>query len=263
MNRLEAAYQLLLPSLLAIPARDARRPRVDVAAVSGALLASLPRLEPVLPALAALPGLSPQPTLELPTRILALVQAQAAHASAPPSGRAAKALLRRGATVRRLLLRSALALADFNKLPSEPIAAIRDGRGHGDRAMDLLGLSSLYKSAWPAIERHTAVPFDLVLEAARLGDEILTALGQGEQAHARASEATLMRNRAFTYFLVGYGAARKGLDFLYGREASVEILPNVFDWRRYGRRREGKVGVEAGAVGAEREKRGDEVVRED
>ena len=96
-----------------------------------------------------------------------------------------------------VLLRSALALADFNKLPSEPIAAIRDGRGHGDRAMDLLGLSSLYKSAWPAIERHTAVPFDLVLEAARLGDEILTAIGQGEQAYARASEATLMRNRAF------------------------------------------------------------------
>ena len=49
------------------PARDAGRPRIDVAAVSGALLASLPRLEPVLPALAALPGLSPEPTLELPT----------------------------------------------------------------------------------------------------------------------------------------------------------------------------------------------------
>ncbi len=70
----------------------------------------------------------------------------------------------------------------------------------------------------------------------------MTALGEQKAALGRVAEATSMRNRAFAHFLAAERPARRGLVFLMGEAEAREVLPVVFDWRRFGGRR-AKVGV--------------------
>jgi hypothetical protein len=237
-HRLQAAYALHLPALLAIDPRQIQRPRVDLAALSATVLAALPRLSPKLPALAKqlVPGLDPALVLEFPTRLMALLHAQANLTAYVAPRAALPELLDRGRIVRGLLFRAAVTLVDFERLPSGSLTAMatRRTRAKSDVAMDLLSLAALYRQHWAAVEPHTAVPPLLVEEAARLGDELLTALGQRDQKDAGEAEVVQLRDRAFTHFRPSYRAVRRVLDFVYGREMGLGLLPNVFDWRRFG-----------------------------
>jgi hypothetical protein len=232
-DRLREALAQHLPALRAIPAEKLIKPRLDIAAAGSKLLGHLPRYQALLPQLLALSHTNKGLIEELPTRAMAMVQAQAEYliASTPPSD--FPDLLARATLVRKQLLDSAPGLVAFNLLDGPGIEAVRKGSGHLDVAMDLLALAGIYRAAEKAIGTQSPITPAFVATAQSLGDELLTALGGRDAASRDTAETTVLRDAAYTHFMESYWEARRSLDYLLGDRDEVDlILPSIFSYKR-------------------------------
>lgn len=234
-NRLREALEHHLPALRAIPAEKRVKPRLDLASAGAKLLGHLPRYEALLPELRALSHTNKTLIEELPTRAMAMIQAHAAYlsAEAPSGGGDLAELLTRATLVRKQLLDTAPGLVAFQLLDGPAIEAVRKGSGHLDVAMDLLALAGIYRAAEKAIATQSPITPAFVETAQALGDELLTALGGRDAANRDPSEATTLRDAAYTHFMESYWEARRSLDYLLGDRDEVDaILPSIFSYKR-------------------------------
>jgi hypothetical protein len=231
-------------------------PRLDVSRAASVLLAALPRIEAALPALAEAAGPSGPLVLELPSRTLALVHAEALHAISPPSS-TATALLPEARHLRGHLLRHARLHAAPRPLPgpipASVLAALGRPRGARNVGMSLLELAALYRRHWDDLVGTTVVTLAEIDQAQALGTQILAAGGERRRLQRASPEARLLRAKAFTYFRWAYDPARKAGIYVYGRAGAEGVLPNIFDWRGVGGRR----GERGGGVEGAGERGGD------
>ena len=234
--RMNAAYELLLPKLRAIPADRVVKPKVDLQAAAGLVIAALPKLAPYKAALGALPNTSKELVDELEDRAYAMVRAITDARAVLKETLPLPALLERGEIVRTLLLASADILVVYGDIPASFVADVRANSGHLDLASDLLVLGRMLTREWAKAENRTPAKKELVEEALRLGEQLTIALGNKAQP-GEASEVVQLRDRAYTLFLEAYNEVRTGLAYLRAKEGDAEkTFPSVFAGNRRGSR---------------------------
>jgi hypothetical protein len=225
----EEAFVLAKPAIDAVP-RDALVViNLDIPEVVSATLGVLSRIRALRPGLARLPDFDLDLVDHLETYALA---AWHAHLEAQrPGGRAAvQVLLEEATTLRMALLREAESLVHRGVFEGNAVAAIRVGQGHVDVANDLVALATLYEKGWKLIAGRSFVTEADVDRAARLGSELLLAIGRREhEREAPHSAAGLTRARAYTLFAQAYEEVRRGVSYLRWYRGDAEsIAPTLY-----------------------------------
>jgi hypothetical protein len=145
-------------------------------------------------------------------------------------------LLAEAAPLRQRLLAVADMLASLGMLEHDPVAAIRAGSGHLDTANDLIALSALFTNEWERL--HNRVPLDPAEldRAARLGTELLVALGVRKVRSGDAPDVkgwADRKARAMRLMFDAYDSARQAVHYLRWKEDDAEsYTPSLFSRRR-------------------------------
>jgi hypothetical protein len=228
-TEMSQAYEKALPVLRAIPAEHVRKPRLDLNAAAGLVLAAYPKLEPLLGALAKLDTVAPALVNELRERTLVLMRANAIYASTLREEPTVTALLGEAVSVRRDLLNACDFLVQRGALGADFVAKVRAGSGYKDLSDDVTVLGNLFDREWARFEEDTPPSVKrLAARAMVLGPELTVALGEG-RIDASAPAALDLRDRAYTAFLEAYEEVRAALAFLRRKEGDADqILPSVF-----------------------------------
>lgn len=233
-----AAFTKIEPELADLRPDEIARVNLDIPRAVGVAVAAVPHIASLRPQIAAeLPALSLRHIDEVGTyalgawyaHVVAYPEAQGGHQSPEVS-----LLLEEAAAVRERLLVGAEALAHAGHLDPGAVATIRSGKGHVDRASDLVALAALYHGSWDRISQKTAVERGDVDRAAELGPKILVALGGRERPTGAASPSDPLdrRARAFTLFARAYDTCRRAIHHLRWNEGDADtIVPSLFATR--------------------------------
>jgi hypothetical protein len=142
------------------------------------------------------------------------------------------ALLEEAKPIRESMLLAAELLAHHGYFDRKAVEAIRAGQGNLDTANDLVTLAALFSSGWSQVENRSPVEWTHVERAAKLGPEILIALGAKNQPDAKSadpSNASERRTRAYTLFVRAYDQCRRAATYLRWNEGDAdEIVPSLF-----------------------------------
>ena len=167
---------------------------------------------------------------------------QAATTTAPATGIAAK--LAEARPLRRLLLRSAQALAGAGLVSEKDVAAILAGHGSLDAANDCVNLAALFTKNAAKIRGQHPVTAAQIARAAALGSELTTLL---KPARAKAGKkdgavaaATDIRDRLWTLLVATHLELRRLGAFLWVDDVDAHV-PQL-QASRSGRRRPLKQG---------------------
>ncbi len=95
------------------------------------------------------------------------------------------------ATVRGVLLPTAVGLAAKGLLPAEAVAAIQRGRGPFDAALDVVQLAALLTDHWSAVQGKVPITAGEVAEAAAAGQALADLLRPGEGIAAMRAPTAL------------------------------------------------------------------------
>lgn len=226
---MQLCFEQVLPELHALPAETIKKPRVNVAAAAGLVIAAMNRAQPHLEELArTFPG---EATViqDLPIRAFAMLHAWVDNATAPAETTELPALVEDGLALRKRLLAAADLLVGEHILPAANVATIRAGSGHLDVGTDLMELALLlgrYPDDLAATAPRTAA---LLPEANRLGLAIFLAYGRKKQPKGDDTPAEQLRDRAYTHFLNAYEETRHQLAYLRRNQRDADrILPSIF-----------------------------------
>lgn len=106
---------------------------------------------------------------------------------------------------------------------------LRSGNGYRNAASEVSGLMGLFRKHWPRIQGKSAITLEELTHANNLVANLLNALGEREDAPSASSEATVVRQRAYTMLLRAYGEVRRGVEFLrWSRGDADEIAPSLY-----------------------------------
>jgi hypothetical protein len=157
-----------------------------------------------------------------------------AHLLALPDVKASSLspLLEEAKSLRESMLLSAELLAHHGHFDKKAVELIRAGQGNLDTANDLVALAALFSSGWAQVEDRSPIEWADIERAAKLGPEILIALGAKELPGVKApdpSNASERRARAFTLLVRAYDQCRRAATYLRWDEGDAdEFAPSLF-----------------------------------
>lgn len=139
-------------------------------------------------------------------------------------------LLAEATPLRKSLLIAADALADRGLVSQTTVDQIRSGQGHLDMANDLVALAALFYEAWPRVQGKTAVTMEDIDRAARLGPQLMAAIGlRDNSVPVESDEAALTRVRAFSLLVKAYKECCAASRYLRRHEEDPDALtPSLF-----------------------------------
>jgi hypothetical protein len=237
VSRYHDDYALHLPAMKAIPADRVMRPNLDIPSAAATTLAALTRLKALEDQMiAALPA-KKAVILELGSRTRAMLQAHADYTSATTPPEPLPSLIARADEVRERFYFAGQALVAFGSIPVGVVPPIKTVPTHKGLAMDIFTLTTLFRRHWEAVERDSPLTLALLAEAESLNEQILTGIGERQQAGMTPAEATDLRDRAYTLYRESYFEVRRCLEFLRYHEEDFDLyLPSVFGGKRRGTR---------------------------
>jgi hypothetical protein len=148
-------------------------------------------------------------------------RAQSTEAKLPVS------LVEKSSEVKERMLECAEYLFKRHKKLAKEVASIRIGRGHRDRASDLLRLAKIYEDEKSTVEKDPLnYRADDAAKARSYAQEILTELGNAQSAEEQRCTANLAR--AWTLLRAAYDEVRTAGQFLYRREEPEEKFPSLY-----------------------------------
>jgi len=233
------AYERVLPVAEAIRDEELLPVNVDVPSAVATAVGVLPKVMAYRADAAQLPKYDVKCFDELQLHTFAVGHAHTKFlvASAPPEVLAA--LNERGVALRDTMYTDATALAHRGLISGERIAGFKANVGYKNIAFDLLGLSELLRENWVAINGKTAIQMSELDEAERLGQQLMDAVGNKEQAPARIARAQAQRQRNFTLFSRSYDQVRRAISFLrWDNDDLDQICPSLYAGRGGSRRKE-------------------------
>lgn len=217
MLRSEAAYEGLLPRILAVPSEQLLPVDVDVMAAITTVSDALPGLlalctENQSPASApratGLPELLVEELEALEQYTLALGHAHLLYCGSFSPELDVTLLAAELSKVRDSMLAHAEALAVEGLLDGQRLKRIALHSAHRALAGDVIALCAAFKDHWPQLEDKTPYTLDEQYRLVRLALDLLAALGAREPAPGNADESSRIRQRAFTLFASAYERAR-------------------------------------------------------
>jgi hypothetical protein len=236
----EAAYDTLLPEILAVPESELLTMNIDVMSAIITVTGVLPEIKSLRAEIeAALRTFDLVQFDKLEQYTLALSHAHSRHRSAIPTA----GLLERVtdlSSVRDQLLASASSLASVRLIDGERLKNVKKVTGYRALASDVLTLCTVLKEEWPRVEGKTPFTQADLVRISTLALEFVNVIGLREQAPVIAGEAALIRQKAFTLFVRAYDEARRAVHYLRAKAGDGEsIAPSLYAGRG-GRRRTGE-----------------------
>jgi hypothetical protein len=225
-----AAARDVAPEMAALKDEEVLRVTANVKWAAAIVLGALPNIEKLKAVIVREMRAPPVAQMErLRTYALAAVYADARHEDALGLPNEVVAIMEEAEPAREALFVAAKALAHRGHLARERVDAIVAGKGNLDTAHDLIALGSLFREAWPAIARKTAVDEAEVKRASELGTQLLAALG-GRDVDAFSTEPLASeRARAFTLLVRAYDAVRRAVTLVRWNERDADVLaPSLF-----------------------------------
>ncbi len=243
IERLESAaeaYKSVERDIVDLPETQIGRITTDVTQAASIALGTVSNLERLRPDFEKLAdGAEVLRALDaLPNVALAAVYANLQVEPKVSDGET-QALLEEARPIRGKLLLVAEGLASFGILSDVTVKSIREGLGNLDTAKDLVALSVLFTSNWDRVEGKVPFGPELLERAARLGPQLLTAIGAkevGVVAENPSFDWTSLRSRAFRVLVNTYEVLRRATSHVrwYDNDAAAftPSLHNGFSKRR-------------------------------
>jgi hypothetical protein len=217
----------------AIPADRVMRPNLDIPSAVATTLASLAKLKPLEEAMVTLLPAKKAAILELGSRARAMLQAHADHTSATTPPEPLPSLIARADEMRDRFFKAGQALIAFGSIPVGVLPPIKTVPTNKGLATDIFTLTTLFRRYWEPVERDSPLTLEVLAEAESLNEQILTGIGERQQAGMTPVEAADLRDRAYTLFRESYFEVRRCLEFLrYHEEDFDSFLPSVFGGKR-------------------------------
>jgi hypothetical protein len=240
--RSAAAYQELLPEILAVTEESIPLILIDIPTAVTTALGALPRIRALRPEIVeTLRKFDFVEFDRLEQYTLALSHAHALHRAAhwpklSLSGTAGELV-----GIRDMLLSDARSLAAHRLIHAERIARCRARPGYRALAYDVLTLVQVLKESLNTARDRTPVTLAELDRAAAAAEKFLSAVGLRDQAAPTVSEATMLRRKAFALFMRAYGKARAVVQYLRADMGDADdIAPSLYA----GRARRSKAAAE-------------------
>ena len=221
------AFKEILPLLAALTADQVHSPNVDVAHAASIGLAAVPRLAPLRAEAAKLPDFDITNFDRLGTYALAAWYAQI-ESTPKTTENPVVALVAKAKPLREDLLMSAQLLAHKGFFDAKTVDAIGGGHANLDLANDLQSLAAVFTANWAAVEHKSPVTRADVDQAAKLGPQLLAALGSGDKPSNVDGDAIDIRNRAWTLFSNAYDQCQRAVTYIRWSEGDADsITPSL------------------------------------
>ncbi|MFO0591129.1 MAG: hypothetical protein U0441_26525 [Polyangiaceae bacterium] len=227
----EADYTKLLPLAQKIDLREAAPRRLDTAlACHNAAKGTAAVLELRKAIAAQLPGVKIADIEQIPqiASALAFAELRLQHITSPESD--LRARIKRMRELRRLMLGSAIALAEAGVISAKAVKNIQVGTGLEDAVDDTVALATMFRTNAAAVRGKTPVTPAHVKEAAELGAALRPRIKPGraakkKEATKEQAEATEMRDRFWMLLVQRYDLVWRVGAFLLGREGVAARVP--------------------------------------
>lgn len=236
----QLAYEECLPAMRELTDDEIMRVNLDVPTCIATGLASVRKLRPLHAEIAEIEQVDMTRIEELEHYTLALLYAHASHITQVDDLDELQHAVAQARQMRGLLRGELDNLARHGVLKPTGLTRRSNERSHCQLALELLGLSSILRKAWPALAGKSPVELSQLDQAEALARRILRAPGSDRRKQRR--ETTEMRARAFTLFVRAYDEARRAVTFLrWHSNDAATIVPSLYAARR--RRRRASPGV--------------------
>lgn len=231
----EAAYQRLLPEMLALADKELAAHTLDIAQVTTTVRGAATKLRSLRDEVAKLPYTNVTCIDDLEDAARALLYANAVYVTASKPSPALVELGERGALLRSRLYSDATALMGRALIDDEAVKSYRGTVGYRVISMDLIALATTLEAAWPAIAGKTAMTREEIAGAWAIADALSAAVAEREQSPGTTAEALRMRLLAYNLVLLRYDAARRAVGYLRWDEGDAdEWAPSVYAGRGNG-----------------------------
>ncbi len=224
-----AGFARVEAQVRAVPERQLRGINVNIPRAVTTVLGAWPELKALRSSFADLPGFDLANFDSLRDYALALGHTHAAlHVATGASGGLSK-LADDLAEVRDILHADAAALIRRKILDEAGFTNLHRGNGYKDMAFEVVGLVGLLRQGWEAINGRSALELEELEHAARLAQDLVTAVGMQERVPAAVRAAAALRLRAYTLLMAAYDDVRRAVSYLRRphRDADV-IAPSLF-----------------------------------
>lgn len=235
--RSEAAYDELLPELLAVSDEQLLPVDIDVMSAITTVADALPALselcsESEAPASAQRskerPELCVQELERLEQYTLALGHAHLLYCGSFSPALDVTLLAAELCKVRDAMLAHAEALASEGLLDGRRLEriALRSSLHSAHRALagDVIALCAAFKDHWPQLEDRTPYTLEEQYRLVRLALDLMAALGAQEPAPGSAGESGVIRQRAFTLFAGAYERVRAAVQCLRASAGDADVV---------------------------------------
>jgi hypothetical protein len=235
--RPRAAYQRLLPEILAVPDESLLVINLDIPAIVSTGLGVLPEVRVFDADIRKMHDFDLSAYEKLEDYALALHHANVLYLAASTPPEALKDLIDRATTARELLLTDIASFIAHGHIAPRRPGELDRSLGHRGIAVDVGRLTEIVREAWPKLQGKTSLTFPKLVEFETLSAQLVDALGLKEQGEALVVEVAARRQRIFTLFVRAYDEVRRGVSFLRWRKGDVDdIIPSLYSGRA-GRRR--------------------------
>ncbi len=226
------AYARLKSELDALPAAEVRSINLNVSETIEVVLASLPRLEALRPAMTReLPTFDQGLLGKLEDCAQALKIAHARYTSVPPKEN--EGALMQAKQLRKILIADAAALCAHGHLPASQLRKASPTFSYESMAQDLEYMVALFSAVLPSIQGKSAVCVADLDRANELIIQLRAAQSDRKSGTLIDAQAIDARNRAFTLLTNTYAEVRRVVIFLCANEAdAASLMPRLFGGRR-------------------------------
>lgn len=225
----KAAFERVKPELEGISLGELHVINLDVPTVVARVLKAVPAIHALRAEFTTLPGVNMEGFDKLRDYAHALAYAHTRYLEATTRSARVSKVAGELVAVREALQWDALTLAKRNILDRTILTNLRRGNGYRNAAFEVSGLADLFRKNWSRIQGKSPVTLEELTRADSLATELVTALGEREQAPCASNEAVVIRQRAYTVLMRAYGEVRRGVEFLrWGRGDAGEIAPSPY-----------------------------------
>jgi hypothetical protein len=227
------AFEQLAPAIAAVPAASLMLVNLDVPSAVTTALGAATKLTDMEPELAAaLPSVPRDHGRRVRAAALALMHTHVAHQVFVQPEEDFQKRLGHAQELRTKFYADISAAIARGVIDPKSVDEYRGTVGYKVVANDLMITTQIVRAHWPSLAGRTFITEQELDEAETLGAELLTSIGQREQAPLRTTQASLTRQRAFTLFVNTYAEARRTVQYVRFHEGDADsIVPSLYAGR--------------------------------